>query len=157
MPPRGRATAIRRYVGLSAAGAWGARSLARDERAGEGRGLLAVLVEGGREPRQGPLSLGEPDSIDGEIVHQARVEHVLGITAGAHARRRLLGHPQLRAERVDVELQDWLVAEIAGYLREAREELVDAQRRCRRSGTGFEIPGQTHLHADSIARQPGLE
>ena len=71
-----------------------------------------MLVERAPKPREGPVTLGEADPVDREIVHETGVEHVRGITAAAHARRRLLGHAQEEAERFHVFPQDGLVAEI---------------------------------------------
>ena len=98
------------------------------ESAGEGRGLLAVLVERGLEPRERPVTLRQADAVYSQVVHEAGVEHVLGVAAAAHAGRRLLGHAQERAEGRDVLREDGLVTEVAGHLGEEGEQLAEIGR-----------------------------
>src|SRR5205814_6278882 len=54
-------------------------SLAGNQRAGERRRLRAIFDEQLLEALERALALREPDSVDGEVVDEARVEEVLGV------------------------------------------------------------------------------
>ncbi len=131
---------------LAAAGSRRARGAAGHESAGERRGLLAVLVERGLKPREGPITLRQADSVYRQVVHKMSVEHVLGVTAAAHAGRRLLGHAQERAKGLDVLLQYRFVTEVTRHFGEVGKELVHGHRSTRRPRTLVEIPRQTNLN-----------
>src|SRR5260370_16312226 len=86
----------------AAAESWRVRGAVRHEGTCIGGGLLTVLVERSLKPREGPVTLCQADSIDGEIVHQTDVEHVRRIAAAAHAGGRLLSPAQCRSDPLDV-------------------------------------------------------
>src|SRR6266550_252597 len=92
---------------LATAGARRVGGLSGDERAGERRGLRPIVRQQPLEALQRALAPGEADAVDREIVHQPRIEMMLGIAAAParHARRGLLGDLELRRERSD-ELAD---------------------------------------------------
>src|SRR6185369_14196472 len=111
-------------------------------------GLRRVLIEGGLQARQGALASGQADSVDGEVVDEARVEVVLGVSPRADARRRLHRVTEDLTERVDVAREHRLIAEIARDLGKAGEQLVD--------GHGAGITGGSHMggHVDLHAPPP---
>src|SRR2546430_13043722 len=125
------------------------RRLARNQGAGEGGGVRAVLGDERFEPLERTLAPGEADAIDGEIVDQTRVEMMLGVTGTRlrHAGSGLLGDPELGAEGTDELGEHGLVAQVARDLWETGEELVDGHRARRRARPSFQIARVTDLHA----------
>src|SRR5438105_1617572 len=76
---------------------WRIGSLAGNDRAGERRRLRTIFDEQLLEALERALALREPDPVDGEVVDEASVEEVLGVTAAVarDARRRLLPDREL--------------------------------------------------------------
>src|SRR5215470_14592673 len=100
----------------STARRWSVGGAAGDERAGVGRGLLAILVERRLQAREGAVTAGKADAVNSEVVDEAGVEDVRRVAAVAHARRGLLGDAQQRAERGDIFREHRLVAQVRGNL-----------------------------------------
>src|SRR6266853_5395411 len=136
-----RSTADRgeRAADLAAAGSRRTRGASGHEHAAERGGLLAVLLERRLKPSERPVALRQADAIDRQVVHETGIEHMLSVTAGAHAGRRLLGHAQERAEGLDVLRQYGFVTEIHRHFGETSQEVAYRHRRSRRPGAFLEI------------------
>jgi len=87
------------------------------------------LSERSPQPCQGLVALGETDPVDGQVVDQPRVEHVLDIAPIAHTGRRLLGQPQERAEDAHVFAEHRFVPQIRRHFGELGQELAHGHRR----------------------------
>jgi branched-chain amino acid transport system ATP-binding protein len=113
--------------------------------------MRAVVGEETLEALQRSLTAREADSVDREVVDQARVKVMLGVAAvrASDTRRRLLSDRKLRTERADELGEDRLVAEVARNFREPREERVD-RHRPRGPALSVEITRQTDLHAIAL-------
>jgi hypothetical protein len=149
---RGRAAAP---VASAAASPWRAGGSAWHEGAGKGRRLLAVLLERGLKAGERPVALREADPVNRQIVHEARVEHMLGITVISHARSRLLGQAQKGAEGLRVLHENGFVTEVTRHFGEEGEELVHGHRRAGGAGALLKITRQTNLdHRSASIRSP---
>lgn len=112
--------------------------------------MLAVFVECGPEPCQSPLTLGEAQAVDCQVVHEPHVEEVVRLpTFAHHARRGLLGYAQGPAKGVHVLRQDRFVREVSGHLGEPGQELVHRDRRARRPPLLLELTRQRNLHGQA--------
>jgi hypothetical protein len=108
------------------------------------------LLQQGGQPRQRPLSLRETDTVDGEVVHQPRIEDVLGIAAVAHARRGLAGGAQERAEGPCEFAEHRLVAQVTRHFGKPCEELVHRHERRPRLHPLLQPGREANLHGMTL-------
>src|ERR1700757_3711009 len=95
-----------------AAGAGRARRFSRYQATREGGRLSAVLLEQRAESRQCAVTLGEANAIDGKVIDQSHVEHMLGVATVAHAGGGLARDPQEGPEGARILREEGLGAQI---------------------------------------------
>jgi len=89
--PRASSSSIRRRSGSAAADSRCAGSAAGHEGPGERRGLLAVLLERGLKPDEGPVTLRQVDRVDRQVVHETGVVNCTSVGSSARPSPRWAG------------------------------------------------------------------